>query len=69
MKPTAHIAIRYEGHTFTVDRDKPVYMIALQDSGTATQTEGPTAERIRRLLILGQKAFKLVAVLPEGRDE
>ena len=69
MKPTAHIAIRYDGHTFKVDPDRPVFVVAFQDSGSATEAEGTTAERIRKLLILGMKAFKVVAVLPEGWQE
>ena len=69
MKPTAQIVIRFDGHTFKMDRDRPVYVVCLQDAGTATPTEGTVTERIRKLLILGLKAFKVVAVLPEGRDE
>ena len=69
MKPSAHIVIRYNGHTFKMDRDRPVFVVALQDSGSATEAEGTTAERIRKLLILGMKAFKLTAVTPEGWEE
>jgi hypothetical protein len=69
MKPTAHIAIRYDGHTFKMDRDRPVYVVALQDAGSATEAEGTVTDRIRKLLLLGMKAFKVVAVTPEGWEE
>ncbi|MFN9372767.1 MAG: hypothetical protein ACK6D3_12865 [Planctomycetaceae bacterium] len=69
MKPTAHIAIRYDGHTFKVDPDRPVFVVAFQDSGSATEAEGTVTDRIRKLLLLGMKAFKVVAVLPEEREE
>jgi hypothetical protein len=52
-----------------MDRDRPVFVVALQDAGSATEAEGTTAERIRKLLILGMKAFKLTAVTPEGWEE
>jgi hypothetical protein len=69
MKPTAHISMRYRGSTFQIDPDRPVYIVAFQDTGTATKAEGTVTDRIGKLLLLGMKAFKVVAVLPEGWQE